>query len=142
METKDITTITIEAEINAPIEKVWKFWTTPEDIVNWNNASEEWHTPRATNDLRVGGTFNCRMEAKDGSEGFDFWGIYNIVKINEKIEYTLGDDRKVSIDFTDNGDRTKIVETFEAESTNPIELQRVGWQAILDNFKKYVEFNK
>ncbi len=142
MGTKGKTLITVGVEINAPIGKVWKFWTTPEDIVNWNNASDDWHTPQVNNDLRVGGTFNYRMEAKDGSMGFDFEGIYNTVKTNEKIEYTLGDDRKVNLEFTGNGDKTKVVETFEAESTNLIEMQRDGWQAILDNFKKYAEVNK
>jgi uncharacterized protein YndB with AHSA1/START domain len=133
--------ITIETSIQAPIEKVWKFWTSPEHIINWNNASDDWHTPKAENDLRVGGKFTSRMEAKDGSFGFDFSGTYDAVTTNELIEYTMEDRRKVKIAFSGNGDTTRVVESFEPESTNPIEMQRGGWQAILNNFKKYVEAN-
>jgi uncharacterized protein YndB with AHSA1/START domain len=118
---------------------VWKFWTTPADIVKWNNASEDWHTPHAENDLRVGGKFNYRMEAKDGSMGFDFWGIYDKIVINQLIEYTTGDDRKVKIVFTNLDHKTEVVETFESESENSVEMQHDGWQAILDNFKKHAE---
>jgi uncharacterized protein YndB with AHSA1/START domain len=132
----------VQTKINAPVDKVWKNWTTPEDIVEWNNASEDWHTTRATNDLRVGGKFLSRMEAKDGSVGFDFDGVYSIVKTYKQIEYTIGDGRKVRIDFTAKGNETKIFETFEAESINSIDVQRTGWQTILENFKKYVERNK
>jgi len=139
METSGKTTITVQTKINVPIELVWKCWTTPEDIIKWNNASDDWHTPRAENDLQAGGHFNYRMEAKDGSMGFDFYGVYEKVKINEHIEYTAGDGRKVKIVFSPLGNNTEIIETFEAESINPIDLQRGGWQAILDNFKKYVE---
>jgi len=142
MSTNEKTMITIQAEINAPIEIVWKFWTTPEDIVKWNSASDEWHTPHAENDLTAGGIFNYRMEAKDGSMGFDFEGFYDKVIFNEYIEYTMGDGRKAKIDFKFNGTITNIIEAFEAESVNPIELQRGGWQAILDNFKKYAEANQ
>jgi uncharacterized protein YndB with AHSA1/START domain len=141
METANRTRITVENTIQAPVEKVWKYWTTPEHITKWNNASDDWHTPFAENDLRVGGKFSARMEAKDGSVGFDFYGIYDAVTENEMIEYTLGDGRKVIVNFTGNGNETKVVETFEAEGTHPIEMQRGGWQAILDNFKKYVEAN-
>jgi len=141
METATNTTITVKATIKAPIEKVWKFWTAPEHIIKWNNASDDWHTPRAENDLRVGGTFLSRMEARDGSFGFDFGGVYDEVKENELIEYTIGDGRKVIIHFTPAGDSTEVDETFETESTHSIELQRGGWQAILDNFKRYVEAN-
>jgi len=133
------TQITVRATINAPIEKVWKFWTTPEHIIQWNNAADDWHTPRAENDLRVGGKFLSRMEAKDGSIGFDFGGMYQTVKTNKLIEYVMGDGRKVKIEFTNNGNETNVVETFEAEETNSIEMQRGGWQAILDNFKRYTE---
>lgn len=134
--------ITVEAVINAPVEKVWQFWTNPEHIMKWNNASEDWHTPRAENDLRVGGKFSARMEAKDGSMGFDFGGVYDEVVTNEVIAYTMGDDRKVKVTFSKNSDNeTKVVETFDAESTNSLEMQRAGWQSILDNFKKYVEAN-
>ena len=141
METANKTNITIETTVNAPVEKVWKYWSGPEHITKWANASEDWHTPRAENDLRTGGKFSSRMEAKDGSIGFDFGGVYDQVKTNELIEYTLGDDRKVIIKFTSKGNETKIVQTFEAEGTNPIEMQRTGWQAILNNFKKYTESN-
>jgi len=141
MNTTDKTKITVAATVNAPVEKVWKTWTSPEHITRWNNASDDWHTPRADNDLRVGGKFNTRMEAKDGSFGFDFWGVYDEIKPNELIAYTLGDDRKVIISFTSNGNTTDVTETFEAESTNPVEMQKGGWQAILDNFKKYTESN-
>jgi len=141
METAQSTRITIETTVKAPVEKVWKFWTSPEHITKWNNASDDWHTPFAENDLRVGGKFLSRMEARDGSFGFDFGGVYDVVKENERIEYTIGDGRKVEVSFTSNGKETRVVETFEAESMNPIEMQRGGWQAILNNFKKYVEAN-
>ena len=141
METQEKTVITIENTVNKPVEKVWEYWSQPEHIKQWNNASDDWHTTRAENDLRPGGSFLSRMEAKDGSFGFDFGGVYDAVKTNELIEYTIGDGRKVTIQFAANGNETKVTETFEAESTNPIEMQRGGWQAILDNFKKYVEAN-
>lgn len=141
METTSKTIITIENTVHAPVAKVWKLWTGPEHIIKWNNASDDWHTLSAENDLRVGGKFSSRMEAKDGSFGFDFWGIYDAVKTNELIEYTLGDGRKVVVHFTGKDDQTKVVSTFEAEDTNPIEMQKGGWQAILDNFKKYTEAN-
>jgi uncharacterized protein YndB with AHSA1/START domain len=141
METKEKTTIKVQTVIDAPVEKVWKLWTTPEHIKCWNNASEDWHTPEAQNDLRVGGKFLYRMEAKDGSTGFDFGGVYKTVKVNERIEYVLDDGRKVRVDFTKAGSGTRVVETFDPESVNSIEMQQTGWQAILDNFKKYVEGN-
>ena len=141
MTTAGKTTITIEATVNASAEKVWKVWTNTEDITQWNNASPDWHTTRAENDLRPGGKFLSRMEAKDGSMGFDFWGIYDVAKPHEYIEMTLGDDRKVKIYFKGSGNQTHIEETFEAEGENPIEMQRAGWQAILDNFKQYTETN-
>ena len=133
--------ITIEATVNAPVEKVWELWTGPEHITKWNNASDDWHTTRAENDLRAGGKFLSRMEAKDGSFGFDFEGTYTQVRTNEAIVYTIADGRKVEVTFTSAGDTTKVVETFEAESENPIEMQRGGWQAILNSFKKYAEAN-
>jgi uncharacterized protein YndB with AHSA1/START domain len=141
MATQEKTSITVESTVKAPVEKVWKFWNGPEHITKWAYASPEWHTPRAENDLRVGGKFNSRMEAKDGSMGFDFSGVYDDVKPNEYIAYTMADGRRVSIKFTGKGNETKVIETFEAESENPIEMQRGGWQAILDNFRKYVETN-
>lgn len=134
-----MTPITVKATINAPIEKVWERWTTPEHITKWAFASDDWHAPSATNDLRPGGAFSSRMEAKDGSMGFDFGGIYDTVKTNELIEYTLGDGRKVSIEFESNGDVTMVTETFDPERENPVEMQQAGWQMILDNFKKHAE---
>lgn len=133
--------ITIETLVSAPINIVWEKWTTPEDITKWCHASEDWHAPHAENDLQVGGTFKTTMAAKDGSVSFDFGGTYTTVKEHESIAYTLDDNRKVSINFTQVGDDTKVTETFEAEDINPIEMQRDGWQAILNNFKKYTESN-
>lgn len=133
------TVITIEATINAPVEKVWKYWNEPEHITQWCAASPDWHAPSAKNDLRAGGEFSTRMEAKDGSFGFDFGGVYDVVKVNDYIEYTLGDGRKVEIHFTPDGSSTKVLESFDAEAQNPVDMQQAGWQAILDNFKKYIE---
>src|SRR4051812_21378131 len=130
--------ITISTTINAPVSKVWDCFNKPEHITKWNNASPDWHTPRAENDLREGGKFNYRMEARDGSIGFDFGGTYTEVKTNEKIAYTIGDGRKVSALFKSEGDMTTITETFDPENENPIEMQRSGWQSILNNFKSYV----
>ena len=141
MEKTNQTQITIDAVIDAPIEKVWKLWTGPDHIVKWNAASDDWHTPRATNDLRVGGRFTSRMEAKDGSFGFDFGGVYDDVKTNQLISYTMDDGRKAKIVFTDQANKTKVVIIFDAESVNSLEQQRGGWQAILNNFKKYSEAN-
>jgi uncharacterized protein YndB with AHSA1/START domain len=141
MQTTQKTIVTIQTTVEAPIEKVWTYWTKPEHIVHWNNASEDWHTPRAENDLRPGGSFMSRMEARDGSFGFDFGGVYDTVKMNELIEYTLGDGRTVTIHFSGLGKGTRIVEMFEAETQNPVDIQKTGWQAILDNFKKYTEGN-
>src|SRR5215208_1614340 len=133
-------TIKVQAVINAPVEQVWKLYTEPEHVTKWNNASNDWHTPRAENDLKVGGKFLYRMEAKDGSSGFNFDGTYEQVKINELIVYSLTDGRKGEVIFTkDNDTRTKMATAFEAENTNSIEMQRDGWQAILNNFNKYVE---
>jgi len=133
------TAITIEVEVNAPVEQVWTCWTEPDHITQWYFASDEWHAPYAENDLRIGGTFKTTMAAKDGSRGFDFYGVYTDVQEYERIAYTLGDDRKVSIQFISNGNETKVIETFEAEETHPIEFQKAGWQAILNNFKKHTE---
>ena|ERR1700754_180427 len=139
METANKTKITVESTVKAPVEKVWKYWNGPEHIMKWATASDDWHTTRAENDLQVGGSFLSRMEAKDGSFGFDFGGIYDDVKTNELIEYTMGDGRKVIVHFKSDGNETHISETFDAEATNPVEMQRGGWQAILDNFSKYTE---
>lgn len=133
--------ITVETPVKAPVEKVWKLFTAPEHITKWNNASEDWHTPAAQNDLKVNGRFVYRMEAKDGSFGFDFGGVYNEVKPNEAIAYTMDDGRKAKISFINSGKETKVVETFEAEAENSLDLQQGGWQSILNNFKNYVESN-
>lgn len=133
------TQIKIEATVNGPVEKVWKLWSGTEHIVKWNTASPDWHTTKAENDLKVGGKFNSRMEAKDGSFGFDFAGTYDVVDLNKRIAYTMGDGRRASISFSPQGNSTKMDITFDAESENPIEMQKGGWQAILDNFKSYAE---
>jgi len=135
------TTVTVTSIVDAPIDKVWRLWTEPEHIKQWNHATEDWHTTEAENDLTVGGKFRSRMEAKDKSMGFDFEGVYEDIQVNQLIQYRLEDDRKVSISFVSEGEQTKIVETFDAESMNPLELQRQGWQAILDSFAKYVREN-
>lgn len=133
------TAITVEAVINAPIEKVWTSWTEPKHITKWNQASDDWHSPYAENDLRTGGKFKTTMAAKDGSMSFDFEGVYTNVQQHKLIEYAMSDGRKVSVVFSQNGNPTKVVETFDPENENPIEMQREGWQAILDSFKKYTE---
>lgn len=131
--------ITVETTVNAPIEKVWDAWNNPEDIKQWCVGSPDWHTPSASVELKEGGTFTTRMEAKDGSMGFDMSGTYTTVSEHKEIAYTMGDGRKVRITFEDQGGTVHIVETFDAESENPPEMQRQGWQGILDNFKKHVE---
>lgn len=131
--------ITITARINAPIASVWNTYTNPESIKAWNNASEEWHTPEAKNDLRTGGKFCYRMEAKDKSAGFDFEGTFEEVRQNESLSYTISDGRRVDVIFSEKDNATEVMVTFEAEDENPVEMQRSGWQAILDNFKKCVE---
>ncbi len=132
--------ITVEARIQAPVEKVWQIWTEPRHITRWCAASDDWHTPRAENDPRTGGRFAQRMEAKDGSFGFEFEGVYDAAIPNELLEYSLGDGRKVKIVFTSDGEETTVTETFDAETENPVEMQRGGWQAILDHFKTYAEW--
>ncbi len=133
--------ITIETSVHAPIEKVWFYWSDPVHIKKWNTASPEWHTPFAENELRVGGTFKSRMESIDGSMGFDFTGEYTDVITNELIRYVLKDGRMVELRFSTSGDQTQISETFDPENENSSELQRAGWQAILDHFKQYTEEN-
>ncbi|MDQ0878735.1 uncharacterized protein YndB with AHSA1/START domain [Paenibacillus sp. V4I3] len=135
-------TITVETTVHAPTEKVWEYWTEPQHIKKWSFASDDWHAPNAENDLRVGGKFLTRLEAKDGSFGFDLGGVYDEVRINEFISYTMGDGRKVAITFISLENDTKVIEAFEAETTNSIEMQKAGWQAFLDNFKKYSEISK
>lgn len=139
METAKTISITVSATVNAAVNKVWEFWSEPAHITQWTNASDDWHAPYADNDLRKDGKFKTTMAAKDGSMSFDFEGIYSNVVVNELIEYGMADGRKVSVQFKGNGDTTEIIETFDAENTNPVEMQKEGWQAILNNFKKYVE---
>ena len=139
MNIPETTSITVEVTVNAQVAKVWNLWTEPKHIVHWNNASDDWHSPYAENDLREEGRFNYRMEAKEGSLGFDFTGQYNRVDLHKRIDYTLDDGREVHILFIPDGNMTVVKETFEAEQINSYDLQRTGWQAILDNFKNYVE---
>ena len=133
--------ITVQSTINASIDKVWKFWTLPEHIKNWSFASAEWHTPYAENDLREGGKFKSTMAAKDGSMSFDFGGEYTLVKNHKAIEYVLDDGRKVEISFTETPDGVEVIQSFDPETQNSEEMQQGGWNAILDNFKSYVEQN-
>ncbi|UTN06012.1 SRPBCC family protein [Flavobacterium bizetiae] len=133
--------ITVESTINASIDKVWEFWTQPEHIKNWSFASAEWHTPYAENDLRAGGKFKSTMAAKDGSMSFDFGGEYTLVENHKAIEYVLDDGRKVEITFTETPDGVEIIQSFDPETQNSEEMQQGGWNAILDNFKSYVEQN-
>lgn len=134
-----LTVITIQTTVNAPIEKVWAMWTRPEHITKWNFASEDWHSPRAENHLEPGGKFNYRMEARDGGMGFDFSGVYTAVRENKNLAYTIDDGRQVQVHFSEVDGGTFVMENFEAENTHPVEMQKEGWQAILNNFKKYVE---
>lgn len=130
--------ISVETMVVAPIEEVWCAYVTPEEIKQWNTASADWHTTAATVDLRVGGTFSSRMEAKDGSMGFDFAGTYTRVVPHERIEYAL-DDRTVQVEFTEGSQGVQARVTFDSEPIHSIEQQREGWQAILDNFARHVE---
>lgn len=133
--------IKIEATVAAPVAKVWAYWTNPNHITKWNFAVPEWCCPSASNDLKVGGKYAARMEAKDGSFGFDFEAIYDEVAENKKLVYTMGDGRKAATTFETVGNSTKVTTVFDAEDQNPLEMQKNGWQAILDNFKKYTEQN-
>jgi len=129
--------ITVEVTIAAPIEDVWRAWITPSDIQQWNAASDDWHTTNATVDFRVGGTFSSRMEAKDGSMGFDFAGTYTKIVDHKLIECTFG-DRVLVVEFFGSTDGVTVRETFDAEATHSVEQQREGWQAILNNFARHV----
>lgn len=133
--------VTIQTTISAKLNKVWDYYNSPQHITQWNAASPDWHCPKATNDLRVGGKFTSRMEARDGSFGFDFEGVYQDVQDQKKIAYTMADGRKVSTNFESMGDQTKITTIFDAETENPVEMQKQGWQSILNNFKSYTEAN-
>ncbi len=133
------TRITVSAHVNKPVAHVWKVWTDPAHIMQWNAASDDWHCPASTNDLRAGGFFSSTMAARDGSFSFDFGGVYDDVQLHKRIAYTLGDGRSCEILFTEEHGGTRVVESFDAESQNPVEMQRGGWQAILDRFKKHAE---
>lgn len=131
--------VTVQQTVNLPVEKAWEIWTEPKHIQEWNNASDEWQTTDVVNDLKVGGKFSSRMGAKDGSAGFDFGGTYDEIDPYKKIVYTMGDGREVHITFMAQNDRTVIQETFYTEDVNPVEMQKEGWQSILDRFKMYAE---
>ncbi|MBP7670772.1 SRPBCC family protein [Candidatus Gracilibacteria bacterium] len=131
--------VKIETVVQASLEKVWERYTKQEFMMEWNHASDDWHCPQAENDLRVGGRLNARMEAKDGSFGFDFGGTYSEVRPMEFLAYAMDDGRKVEVSFVADGESTKVVVDFDAETENPVEMQKAGWQAILDNFKKCAE---
>ncbi|MCU0429045.1 MAG: SRPBCC family protein [Cytophagaceae bacterium] len=133
------TKITISALVAAERAKVWDYYTKPEHITKWNFAVDSWHCPSASNDMRVGGTYSARMEAKDGSFGFDFEAVYDEIIPGEKFSYTMSDSRKLEAAFIAQGPQTEVVIIFEAESENPVEMQQQGWQQILDNFKSYTE---
>lgn len=130
--------ITVQTTVEAPVEQVWAAYTNPDDIKQWNSASEDWHTPHAAVDLREGGAFSSRMEAKDGSMGFDFAGTYTKIEMHKLIEYEFG-DRHAKVEFAPEESGVRVSVTFDAESENPIEMQRAGWQSILDSFKRHVE---
>ena len=135
------TKITVEATIAASVNKVWDYWTKPEHITKWNFATEDWLCPTADNDLRVGGKYNARMEAKDGSFGFDFEAVYDEVEEQKKLAYTMTDGRQATTLFESAGEQTKVTTVFDAENVHDTEMQRAGWQSILNNFKQYVETN-
>lgn len=134
-------TISVASSISASVKKVWNYYTTPEHITQWNFADPSWHCPKAENDLRAGGTYSARMEAKDGSFGFDFEAVYDEIIKEKKISYTMGDGRKATVFFDGNDKVTKVTITFDAESNNSLEMQKNGWQAILNNFASYTEAN-
>ena len=131
--------ITVQSVIHASVSKVWQCWTEPDHIIQWNFANNDWHCPKAENNLTVGGKFSYTMAAKDGSFSFDFWGVYDQVELYKSINYSLGDGRKMSVSFIAENDATLIKQIFDPEEINPAEIQAAGWQAILDSFKKHVE---
>jgi len=135
----DTKRITVQSTISADIKKAWDYYTNPKHIIKWNFASDDWQCPRAENDLRVGGKYRARMEARDGSMGFDFEAIYETVVDQKTLTYTMPDGRKATVDFEKKDNKTRVTVTFDAETENPLEMQKGGWQAILDNFKKYTE---
>lgn len=131
--------ITVTAQINAPITTVWEAWTHPNEVMQWNFAHESWHCPSATNDLSIGGEFHYQMAAKDGSFAFDFWGTYDVIELEKLIKITMGDQRKIIVAFESNKEGTFVTDSFDPENMNSHEMQVQGWQAILNNFKNYVE---
>ena len=135
------TKLTVHATINANRKKVWDYYTKPEHITKWNFADPSWHCPSAENDMRIGGKYKARMEAKDGSFGLDFEAVYTKLDEGDRFTYLMGDGREASVDFLDMGPKTDMIVKFDAETENPIEMQKGGWQSILDNFKKYTEAN-
>ena len=141
-ESSDIMKITVEKLVNADIESVWRAWTTPDDIKQWNAASDDWHTTKASVDLREGGAFSSRMEAKDGSMGFDFAGTYTRIETHRLIEASFLGERMLNVAFEASPEGVMVRETFDAEETHPMEQQREGWQAILNNFARHVESQK
>lgn len=134
-----MTRITVSALVNKPVADVWNTWTDPKHIMQWNAATDDWHCPNAENDLRTGGKFSSTMAARDGSFSFDFEGVYDDVQTHKRIAYTMADGRSCEILFTEENGGTRVAESFDAESQNPVEMQRGGWQAILDRFKAYAE---
>ncbi|WP_316818453.1 SRPBCC family protein [Pedobacter nyackensis] len=134
-----VTKITVEAVTNVPVARVWEAWNTPGEIMQWNAADPSWHSPSSENDLTVGGKFKHRMEARDGSFGFDFEGVYDKVELHKEITYTMGDGRQATTLFAEKNGKTTITTTFDAETENDPEFQKQGWQAILNNFVKYIE---
>jgi len=137
----DTTKITIQAVVAADRQKVWNCYTQPEHITKWNFATDTWHCPAASNDMRVGGKYLARMEAKDGSFAFDFEAVYNEIVDGEKFTYTMPDNREIQVSFEKMDDKTRVTVTFDPENVNPVDLQRDGWQSILDNFRRYAEGN-
>jgi uncharacterized protein YndB with AHSA1/START domain len=137
----EATKILVQATIAADKQKAWDYYTKPEYITKWNFASDDWHCPSATNDMRVGGKYNARMEAKDGSFGFDFEATYDEIIPGESFQYTMPDGRRVNVSFEDSGSQTEVKVLFDAETVNSVELQKGGWHMILDNYKKFTEGN-
>lgn len=131
--------ITIKANVNADADKAWQYYTQPEHITKWNFASDDWQCPWAENDMKPGGKYIARMEAKDGSMGFDFEAVYDAVNPGESFTYTMPDGRRVDVTFTENNNSTDVTVVFDPENIHPVEFQQAGWQAILDNYKKYTE---
>lgn len=131
--------ITVSALVHKPVADVWNYWSDPKHITQWCSASDDWHCPRAENDLKTGGKFSSTMAARDGSFSFDFEGVYDDVQLHKRIAYTMADGRTCEILFTSENGGTRVVESFDAETENPVDMQRGGWQAILDRFKAYAE---